>query len=81
MFSKALKRTAASLTCFFFTYSIMLPTWADVIQQSASDGNAAAAAAMNDFELPSFNSESGEILFMPAASRPTSGRKTCSWCY
>lgn len=63
MFSKALKRTAASLTCFFFTYSIMLPAWADVIQQSAADGNAAAVSAMTDFELPSFNSESGEILF------------------
>lgn len=58
-----LKRITATVTCFLFTYAILLPAWGDAVTQSAADGNQAAVNALESFKVPSFDSESGEILF------------------
>lgn len=56
-----IKAVVAAATLFFYVYSSMLPAWADTISQSASEGNAAAAEALNNFSTPSVTD--GSIVF------------------
>ncbi|HDU2624863.1 TPA: conjugal transfer protein TraN [Pseudomonas aeruginosa] len=55
------KSIAAAVTLFFYSYSIMLPAWADTVTNSAAEGNAAAAEALRNFSTPSVSD--GSIIF------------------
>jgi hypothetical protein len=56
-----MRKILASVTLFFYCYANLLPAWADVITQSAAEGNKAAMNAMETFQKPTL--KDGEILF------------------
>lgn len=56
------RKIISSITVFFFSYSIMLPSWGDAISNSASDGNSLGKSSLSTFPTPSLNNGS-DIVF------------------
>lgn len=56
-----LRSIASAVTLFFYCYGSLLPAWADVVSDSASQGNAAAKEAMQNFSAPTVSD--GKINF------------------